>query len=249
MRNIYITLLLLNSFFFIHCKSGIQSEDSSDISIVYQDNNGKIFAKGFIDEDSLQIGNWEYYQDTFVSRGGKFSKGLMFGRWNYNLKDFNGVIDWDTLTILDSFRVNFPNDFKLAMSQDTVQLFYNDSTVSYILYATHNSVDINIAKQLISQEILADSMTTSNIICRDIVYMNKHSYVMFYDTYNKSHYGMRYFAIMPFHNYNIVLHMVGRDFDRTKYQYFMTIYLGVLNNIFVGKEKLVDFNKVEEVPC
>lgn len=222
---------------------------NSLIEYSYRTPAGKLLSKGYINSDSIQTGLWEYYADTTITAQGHFVNGLQYGRWSYDYTFFKGTIDWDTLSWSGPLRFNFPNDFKHSLKPTECLLYSPDSSVEIEIGKTPMPKDIEEVKTGTVNRIKSDGYSISRMQCNHLVYHGNSSYFILYDISKGNMKGLDYRLFLNSGKECISLRMSAKEFNSSLYQYFMTIYLGIANNLFLNDQKVLDPNQVSSSPC
>ncbi|HLP53277.1 MAG TPA: hypothetical protein VK154_20450 [Chitinophagales bacterium] len=251
MRSIkHIALLLLIILSINGCNSNKQQNQSTGITeISFTDTAGTLLSKGHLTPDSVQTGYWEFYYDRKISEQGSFTDGRPYGRWSYNLQSFKEVIDWDTATVLGSLKISYPNNFYHTQDHSVFNLVSSDSAFEITVTSEPLDQNIEILKLKSEKIIAADSFTITKTTCAKVLCNNNQSYVLFYDIHKEGLSGLDYNVFIPTGARHFKIRMHSKSFDQNQYQYLMTVYLSITRNLFVGKLKLLDINKLRESDC
>ncbi len=242
-------LLLFILMSVIGCRFSKNGNATESIEISYHDKNGNLIAIGFIDGDSLQVGEWKYFKDSVETSRGNFTHGQMIGRWSYNYSDFTGTIDWDTITALGKFQLNYSNELSVLDNTNQLLLSTADSTIFFRVYGNRKPFNLNNFIGEEEQIIQADSMLISKSSCHHLTSGDRTAYILFSDLYAGTQAGLYYATIIITNSEYLVVSIYSKSFERNHYQYIMTLYLGMVNNLFQEGHKIIDFNKVTEAPC
>lgn len=244
-------LLFLSLIMFIgSCKFfDHPTQKISAMQFSYFDDNGKLLSKGLLTSDSLQIGSWVIYKNGLVTENGSFLEGLKYGRWSYNYEDFRGTIDWDTTTTFNNLRINYPNDF-LYVSKDTVlRLLASDSLVEITIGLKDINTDISDIQPEIEHYFGTNGFSISKLACTKILYKDKYSYSLFYDIYKDKQLGLDYNTFVHSGQKYFWIRMQCQHLDKHNYQYYMILYLTIIENLFIDHQKLIDPYKLIESKC
>ena len=219
------------------------------IEYSYRNPAGKLLSKGYINSDSIQTGLWEYYTDSTTTARGQFANGLQYGRWSYDYIFFKGTIDWDTLNMMGALRLNYPNDFKHSLEPSECILSSPDSSVEIEIRKTPTPKDIEEVKTETANLIKSDGYTISRVQCNHMIYHGNSSYFVLYDISKGNKKGLDYRLILNSGKECILVRMSAKEFNTALYQYLMTVYLGIANNLFLNDQKVIDPNRLSSSPC
>lgn len=215
----------------------------------YFDTDGKLLSKGLLTADSLQVGSWEFYNNGLVTEHGSFLEGLKYGRWSYNYEDFRGTIDWDTTTAFSNLRINYPNDFFYLSKDTALRLLSPDSLVEITIGLKDINSSITGIQPVIEHYIGSYGFSVAKFSCTKMLYNDKYSYSFFYDTYKVKQGGLDYNTFIHSGKEYFWIRMQCQHLDKHNYQYYMILYLTIIENLFIDHQKLIDPNKLVESKC
>ncbi len=240
-----VTLLLI-----VGCGSSPKKNIAKDLT-EYKgyDTLGNLLFAGYYDSDTLPNGRWSYFSKGHDVASGQFEDGLMFRRWSYSYSNFQGVIDWDTATVLDGIRINYPNDFIVENRGNWFRASSPDS-VFEILFTLTTSISIKDYMESIEGSINAIGNRVTKKACHEIVCENSKAYLLFYDFSSPKDEKLNYTLLVTASQHSpFIVTLKSERLDRDQFQYIMTVFTGITNNMYVDKKRILDPNKIEEYQC
>lgn len=242
-------LLLLFLLFLFGCQSKTTSTVDY-IDCVYFSPQGDMLASGQITTDSLQVGDWEFYTDSVVTSKGAFVEGLKFGLWWYNYDDFKGNIDWDTVSISGNVSFSYPNNFNLLIEPIGAKFISEDSLIEIAITRLPNMDNQEHMRTQIRENLTENGWEIMRQNCTRIWFKNRGSYSVFYDIKQGDVRGICYTMLLKEKGKGAILAtMTSRNMPAGKYQYVMVVFLGVLENIIINRELLLNTTQMVEKDC
>lgn len=107
-------------------KIEIISESLDSLSYEEYYSNGKLKSKGYIKQNGLKIGYWEYYsQLNSLIANGNYDDGNKSGIWAYEGYE----IDWSIYEENEEgFKINFPSSWKI-LKIETITSFFEEEVI------------------------------------------------------------------------------------------------------------------------